>query len=173
MGFSIGGGIGPLRGSVRLGGRGGGSQTSPEEVLLMVAGVALLFGGTLAAMGLRGEGGITGRVLGVLYVIISFIALFWSPLVGTYFATSWVYYGLSKVHYFDLINFVLFDPPELNSLDALVLIFLQFIVMLVGIALVLLIPPAIVYLILKKLHMNLDLELDSQSQVESAEPEIS
>jgi hypothetical protein len=173
MGLYLSGGIGPLRGSVRLSGRGGGTQASPEDVLLMLAGIAVLFGGTLAAMGLRGEGGITGRVFGVLYVAISLIALFWSPLVGTYFATSWVYYGLSKVNYFDLINFVLFDPPKSLTLDSIVLMFIQFIVMILGIALVLLFPPAVVYLILNRLHSKEVLELEPQVQVESAEFETS
>jgi hypothetical protein len=100
-------------------------------------------------------------------------ALFWSPLVGTYFATSWVYYGLSKVNYFDLINLVLFDPPKSNSLDSIVLMFIQFLVMIIGIALVLLFPPTVVYLILKRFHSKVVLDSEPQTEAESAEPEIS
>jgi hypothetical protein len=72
--------------------------------------------------------------------------------VGTYFATSWVYYGLTKVHYFNLINLILFDEPKMDSLDSFVLAIGQLIVLVVGGTLVLVTPPALVYLLLRKLH---------------------
>ena len=164
MGFSLGGGIGPVRGSVRLGGSRKTSPPSVEEYFFMVAGTLLFFGGTIAAMGLRGEGGITGRVLGALFLLISVGSLLYSPLVGTYFATSWVYFGLTKVHYFNLINLVLFDPPEVVGLDSIVLMFLQLIVMIVFIALVLSIPPLAVFLVLRKLHEKLELESNPENK---------
>jgi hypothetical protein len=174
MGFSIGGGIGPLRGSVRLSGRGGGSsELTPQEIFFMTAGIALFFGGTIAAAGLRGEGGITGRILGVIFTLISFMCLFHSPLVGTYFATSWVYYGLTKVHYFNLFNLLILEPPKIHGidLDGFVLLFGLLLVAIVGGALVLLIPPALVFFILRKLHAKYpSMMTDSEVSTETKEP---
>lgn len=100
MGFSIGGSIGPLRASVRLGGGRGTTQNDPAFTALLI-GVALLSaGGWGAEQGLRGNWGVTGRVFGWLFIIATVVSLV-NRYAATFFLTSWLYRLLAVVGYFD------------------------------------------------------------------------
>lgn len=155
MGFSIGGGIGPLRYSYRLGGRGSsGSSESDPAVILAIVAVAAIAGGAWASVeGLTGRWGVTGVVFSVLFIIASFFSIFLNEYVATGFITSWVYLVLAKIKYFNLLMWPeSWLNTEFDSLDQFVLFLLVAAAYITTLVLVIALPPSGVYFAMNRLH---------------------
>lgn len=169
MGFSIGGGIGPFRASYRLGGRGGSSGSSESDPLFLVLflAIALIAGGAWAAVeGLSGRWGVTGVIFGIVFILATFIGIIFNEYTATGFVTSWLYLGLAKLNYFDIM---LWPDSWMNSdfetLDEFMLYLLVLIAYLTALAVVVLLPPAVVYANMRRLHRTIlaePLEPDSE-----------
>ncbi len=157
MGFSIGGGIGPFRASYRLGGRG--SSGSSEDDLLwtaLFASIALVAGGAWAAVeGLQGRWGVTGIVFGVIFIVATLVGIVINEYVATGFVTSWLYLILAKLNYF---NILLWPDSWLNSdfdtLDEFMVFFFVGVGYLIAVAVVVALPPAVVYANMRRLHRS-------------------
>lgn len=153
MVFGIAGGIGPFRVFIPIGGR---YRTSDDPTITYILiGIALVAGGAWGTVeGLQGRWGVTGRVFGIIFIIGTVLSLA-SRSAGTGFLTSWLYLVLARVGYFELTLWPgnLFDRySDWQSLDELVLFALSGVLYLANLALVLLGPPLVVFVLLTWLH---------------------
>lgn len=159
MGFSIGGGIGPFRASYRLGGRGGSSGSSEYDPLFfaLFLAVALIAGGAWAAVeGLRGRWGVTGIVFGVVFILATIVGIVLNEYTATGFVTSWLYLVLAKLNYFNVLDWPdSWLNSEFESLDEFMLYLLVGIGYLATVTVVVLLPPAVVYANMRRLHRTL------------------
>jgi hypothetical protein len=168
MGFSIGGGIGPFRASYRLGGRGGSSGSSESDPIFIALflAIALVAGGAWAAVeGLGGRWGVTGFIFGIAFILATVIGILINEYTATGFVTSWLYLVLAKLNYFD----VLLWPDswlntEFETLDEFMLFLLVGLAYLTTLAVVVVLPPAVVYATMRRLHRTILAEpLESDS----------
>ena len=166
MGFSIGGGIGPFRYSYRPG-RGRSSGSSPEDILIVIAMVgvgAVAMGAWASVEGISGRWGVTGVLLSIIFMVASFFSIFLNEYAATAFSTSWVYFVLAKLKYFNLL---MWPDSWLNtdyqSLDQFVVFLLVGIAYIVTLVLVIASPPAVTFVVMRKFHRGFLANLESQS----------
>jgi len=145
----LGGGIGPLRAYVRLGGRPRPrSQEADAEASLLFGGIAIVaFGAWAAVEGLQGRWGNVGRGFGVLFVIATLVALV-NRVAATALLTSWAYWGLAQLGYFEaMAGWLLWPQSNFEfglSADQSFMWLLTAVLGLTGLVLMVALPPLVV-----------------------------
>lgn len=145
------GGIGPLRASVRLGGPRRRSPEVDSEASMIFGGVALVaFGAWAAVEGLQGRWGNVGRGFGVIFILVTLAALA-NRVAATALLTSWIYWGLAKLGYFEWMILASLRPQENFefglSVDQSFMWLLTAVLGLAGVAATVALPPLVVGLV--------------------------
>jgi hypothetical protein len=116
--------------------------------------IVLVAGGAWAAVeGLGGRWGVTGFIFGIVFILATLVAIFLNEYAATGFVTSWLYLALAKLNYFNILLWPdSWMDTEFDSLDEFMIYLLVLVGYLTTVAVVVLLPPAVVYANVRRLH---------------------